>query len=140
VSYWIFIAAYLDDVCVFCSSLKGHFLHLRAVLQRLREHTLFYKPTECAWGQSEIEFLEYIVSASGPRVHPERSKPLQDWPEPNNIPALRSCLDSFNYWRGYIKQFSDIVAPLVALTRNKRVNPKHKILLGDGVTMWKVLH
>jgi hypothetical protein len=119
VPYWIFIAAYLDDIYIFCSSLKGHVLHLRAVLQRLREHTLYVKPTKCAWGRSEIEFLEYIVSASGLRVHPEHSKALRHWLEPNNTHALRSCLGTFNYWRGYIKQFSDILAPLVALTRNK---------------------
>jgi hypothetical protein len=49
--------------------------------------------------------------------------------------ALRCCLGTFNYWRGYIKRFPDIVAPLVALTRNKRVNAKYKMLLADGVTM-----
>ena len=30
---------------------------------------------------------------------------------------MRSCLGTFNYWRGYIRKFSDIVAPLVAVTR-----------------------
>jgi hypothetical protein len=105
------------DIYIFSSSLEEHILHLRAVLQRLREHTLYVKPTKCAWGQSEIEFLGHFVSASGLRVHPERSKALQDWPEPTNIHEQRSCLGTFNYWRGYIKQFSEIVAPLVALIR-----------------------
>jgi hypothetical protein len=119
VPYWKYFAVYLDDICIFSSSLEEHILHLRAVLQRLREHTLYVKPTKCAWGQSEIEFLGHFVSASGLRVHPERSKALQDWPEPTNTHELRSCLGTFNYWRCYIKQFSDIVAPLVALTRKK---------------------
>lgn len=91
--------------------------HLRAVLQRLRERQLYVKPTKCAWGQSEIEFLGHFVSSSGMRVNPDKSKALQDWPDPTSVHELRSCLGTFNYWRGYIRKFSDIVAPLVALTR-----------------------
>jgi hypothetical protein len=117
VPYWKFLAVYLDDICIFSSSLEEHLVHLRAVLHRLREHKLYVKPTKCAWGQSEIEFLGHFVSASGMRANPERSKALQDWPEPTSVSELRSLLGTFNYLRSYIRRFSDIVSPLVALTR-----------------------
>jgi hypothetical protein len=117
VPYWQFIAVYLDDICIFSSSLEEHVAQLRAVLQRLREHKLYVKPTKCAWGQSEIEFLGHFVSASDMRANPERSKALQDWPVPKSVHDMRSLLGTFNYWRGYIRGFSDIVSPLVALTR-----------------------
>jgi hypothetical protein len=41
----------------------------------------------------------------------------QDWPEPTNVSELRSCRGTFNYWRSYIRNFSDVVSPLVAFTR-----------------------
>lgn len=112
-----FLAIYLDDVCVFSSSIEDHTAHLTAVLQRMREHLLYAKPTKCAWAQTEIDFLGHNVSAAGLSVHPEKAQALQDWPEPRNLHELRSCLGTFNYWRCYIRQFSHIVAPLVALTR-----------------------
>lgn len=49
VPYWKFLAVYLDDICIFSSSLKEHVLHLRAVLLRLRAWQLYVKPKKCAW-------------------------------------------------------------------------------------------
>ena len=121
VPHWKFLAVYLDDICIFSSSLEEHVLHLRAVLVRLRERQLYVKPTKCAWAQTEVEFLGHFVSSSGMRVHPEKAKALQDWPAPTTVHELRSCLGTFNYWRGYIHKYSNIVAPLVALTRKNVV-------------------
>jgi hypothetical protein len=50
---------------------------------------------------------------------------LQDWPEPPTVHELRSCLGILNYWRGYIRKFSEIVSPLVALTRKNVVWRDH---------------
>jgi hypothetical protein len=64
ITYCQFLVIYLDDICIFSSSLDEHVAHLRAVLQRLRDRQLYVKPTKCAWGQSEIEFLGHVVSKS----------------------------------------------------------------------------
>ena len=64
-----FLAVYLDDLCIFSSSIEEHVLHLRAVLLRLRERKLYVKLTKCAWAQTEIEFLGPFVSASYESQH-----------------------------------------------------------------------
>jgi hypothetical protein len=61
--------------------------------------------------------LGHFVSSSGMCIRSDKSKALQDWPEPTNVSELRSCLGTFNYLRPYIRNYSDIVSPLVALTR-----------------------
>ena len=94
---WQFIAVYLDDICIFSSSFEEHVLHLRAVLQRLRDRQLYAKPTKCAWGQTELEFLGHYVSSTGMRVNPDKTKALQDWPEPTSVYELRSCLGTFKH-------------------------------------------
>ena len=60
---WQFIVVYLDDICIFSSSFEEHVLHLRAVLQRPRHRQLYVKPTKCAWGQTELEFLGIMCLA-----------------------------------------------------------------------------
>jgi hypothetical protein len=112
-----FIAIYRDDICVFSQAMDEHVLHLRAVLERLRKHKLFVKPTKCMWAQTTIDFLGHQVSAAGLAVDPARAAALQDWPEPTNRHELRSCLGTFNFWRQYIRRYADIVTPLTALTK-----------------------
>ena len=52
---------YVDDIVVYSESLADHLIHLRKVLQRLREHQLFVKLKKCSFAQSEIEFVGFIV-------------------------------------------------------------------------------
>jgi hypothetical protein len=47
-SSWGLVVVYLDDICIFSSCLEEHVAHLRSVLQRLREHKLYVKPTKCS--------------------------------------------------------------------------------------------
>ena len=52
---------YVDAIVVYSESLEDHLVHLRKVLQRLREHQLFVKLKKCSFAQSEIEFVGLIV-------------------------------------------------------------------------------
>ena len=52
---------YVDYIVVYSESLEDHLVHLRKVLQRLREHQLFVKLKKCSFAQSEIEFVGFIV-------------------------------------------------------------------------------
>ena len=118
VAFEKFIATYLDDVCIFSlSSEEEHLMHLRAVLQRLREHTLYVKPSKCEWMQTEIVFLGHMFNGDGQYVNPTRASALQNWPAPDNFPALRSLLGTYGFWRDYIAQYADIVAPLIDLLK-----------------------
>jgi hypothetical protein len=112
-----FIAIYLDDVCIFSSSFEEHLLHIRAVLTRLRERTLYVKPTKCEWAQTEIEFLGHCVAPAGLSITHDKAQALQNWPTPAGVPELRSLLGTFGFWRQYIRSYACIVEPLVALTR-----------------------
>ena len=63
---------YVDDIVVYSESLADHLVHLRKVLQRLREHQLFVKLKKCSFAQSEIEFVGFIVGRKGIRPVPEK--------------------------------------------------------------------
>ena len=39
---------YVDDIVVYSESLEDHLVHLRKVLQRLREHQFFVKLKKCS--------------------------------------------------------------------------------------------
>ena len=69
---------YVDDIVVYSESLADHLVHLRKVLQRLREHQLFVKLKKCSFAQSEIEFVGFIVGRKGIRPVPEKLQTISD--------------------------------------------------------------
>lgn len=60
---------------------------------------------------------------TGLRMDPAKLDTIAKWPYPQNIYKLYQFLGFTNFYRGFIDHFSDLVAPLTALTRD-RVNIK----------------
>ncbi|XP_077065610.1 uncharacterized protein LOC143718435 [Siphateles boraxobius] len=70
------------------------------------------RPYDCA-----IDLLPgYIVSSEGVRMDPDRVKAVMDWPSPDFRKALQRFLGFANFYRRFIRNFSQLAAPLLALT------------------------
>ncbi|KAI2647543.1 Transposon Tf2-9 polyprotein [Labeo rohita] len=111
-----FIYVYLDDILIFSSSLQEHVQHVRRVLQRLLENGLFVKAEKCVFHAQSVPFLGYILSAEGVRVDPEKVKAVVDWPTPDSRKALQRFLGFANFYRRFVRNFSQLASPLTALT------------------------
>ncbi len=111
-----FIYVYLDDILIFSSSLQEHVQHVRQVLQRLLENGLFVKAEKCNFHAQSVPFLGYIVSVEGMRVDPEKIKAVVEWPSPDSRKALQRFLGFANFYRRFIRNFSQLAAPLTTLT------------------------
>ncbi len=90
--------------------------HVRRVLQRLLENGLFVKAEKCAFHAQSVPFLGYIVSSEGVRMDPEKVKAVVEWPSPDSRKALQRFLGFANFYRRFIRNFSQLAAPLTALT------------------------
>jgi hypothetical protein len=114
-----FAIAYLDDILIFSKSKEEHVQHVRKVLAKLRTADLPVKLSKCEFHRDSISFLGYIVSSQGLSPDPEKVKALQDWPEPRTVKDVQSFLGLLNYYRKFIAGFSNIAAPMTALTKKE---------------------
>jgi transposase InsO family protein len=110
-----FATVYLDDLLVYSRTPQEHLVHLKLVLQRLREHQLYAKLSKCAFGLGEMPFLGHIISGGGIRMDPAKVDAILKWPTPRSVVQLQSFLGLANYYRRFVKQYSHIAAPLTAL-------------------------
>jgi hypothetical protein len=110
-----FAVVYLDDILIFSRSLDEHKRHVRLVLERLRDNGLFAKPEKCSFHQREVEYLGYLVSASGVKMDPKKVSSVVDWPEPSSVRDLQIFLGFANFYRRFIRGFSKVAAPLTRL-------------------------
>ncbi len=114
-----FIYVYLDDILIFSRSLQEHVQHVRVVLQRLLENGLFVKAEKCVFHAQSVPFLGYIVSSEGMRMDPDKVQAVVDWPTPDSRKALQRFLGFANFYRHFIRNYSQLAAPLTALTSTK---------------------
>ena len=67
------VFVYLDDLCVYSSSLDLHERHLQAVFDRLEEAGLRLKPSKCHFELPEVRLWGLIISRDGKRPDPEKN-------------------------------------------------------------------
>ena len=112
-----FVVIYLDDILVFSSNIKEHTRHVRLVLAKLREHGLYAKSEKCEFDRTSVEFLGYVISTQGITMDTRKVKTIQEWVVPTRVRDVQSFLGFANFFRRFIKGFSVIAQPLIALTR-----------------------
>ena len=112
-----FLVVYLDDLCIFSSSLEEHVKHLRLVFDRLRKEKLYTKPNKCVFGQAQIEFLGHIVSADGLQMDPRKLDAINQWPPPTNAKDVQRFLGLTGYYRKFIKNYATLLRPISDLVK-----------------------
>ena len=103
---------YLDDICVFSSSIDETLNRVEMVLKCLQDFNLKIKPKKCFFFQSKVLFLGHTLSKEGISPNPEKVQKVKDWPVPSNEKEVHSFLGLVSYYRQFIPQFVKWANPL----------------------------
>ena len=115
-----FMVVYLDDICIFSKTYEEHLQHIELVLDVLQQNKLTMALFKCEFLKEELLFLGHIVNADGVQVDPVKIEAVQKYPRPKDIHQLRSFLGMANFFRRFVKGYSQIANPLTSLTRKDR--------------------
>ncbi|SJL08820.1 uncharacterized protein ARMOST_12191 [Armillaria ostoyae] len=110
------ITVYLDDILIFSKTLEEHRKITHRVLALLRKHKLFLKAEKCEFEVLETKYLGVIISEGSIRMDPIKLAGIAEWPAPTKKKELQSFLGFANFYRRFIKGYSDIVRPMTCLT------------------------
>jgi type IV secretory pathway VirB4 component len=72
------VVYYLDDIFVFSKNEKDREKHVWMVLQKLRNAGLSTKLEKCVFHQSQVEFMDYIISREGLYVDPKKIQTIME--------------------------------------------------------------
>jgi hypothetical protein len=67
-----FFIVFINDILVFTKDEREYKEHLRLVLQKLRDHILYAKISECEFWMMKVYFLSHVISEEGMYVDPSR--------------------------------------------------------------------
>ncbi|KAJ9514751.1 hypothetical protein QJQ45_028514 [Haematococcus lacustris] len=124
------VIVYLDDILIFSRTQEEHAQHLRRVLSLLQQHKLYAKLSKCEFGLSQTEFLGHIITSTGIACDPKKVAAVESWPTPQTVHDVRSFLGLANFYRRFVKNFSDIAAPITALTQADGHDKQGKVAWG----------
>ncbi|WVZ80113.1 hypothetical protein U9M48_027616 [Paspalum notatum var. saurae] len=110
-----FVVIFIDDILIYSKTEEEHKEHLRLVLQKLREHKLYAKFSECDFWIAEVKFLGHVISNGGIAVDQSKVSEVQNWKIAGNVKDIRSFLGLAGYYRHFIEGFSKIAKPMTAL-------------------------
>ena len=114
---WQICLIYLDDVVIFSKTFEEHMERLTRGFDRISTGGLKLKPEKCQLLQTEVTFLGHVVSGERVRPHPSNILKIKEWPPPQTVTQIRQFLGMASYYRRFVKDFSQIVRPMVQLTK-----------------------
>ncbi len=113
-----FVEVYLDDVIIHSKSKKEHIKYIRAVLQKIREANLKLKPTKCKWFEQKLTFVEHRIGINRIRPDLRNIEKIKNAQVPSNTTQLRGFLGLAQYYRQYVKDYTDITGPLYDMLKD----------------------
>ena len=111
-----FVIVFLDDILIFSRTWDEHLEHVHAVLDAIRRHQLYCKPTKCLIGALEVLYLGHIITGTTIAPDWEKLKTVRDWPVPETVSQVRSFLGFANFFRRFVPHYAEIAAPLDEVT------------------------
>ena len=111
------VVVYLDNILIYSKTIEEHRRINREVLRRLREHDLYLKPEKCKFKKLRTEFLGLIRSEGKVKMDPIKLSGVADWPTPRKLKDVQGFMGFTNFYRRFIKDFSEIMRPMNNLTK-----------------------
>ena len=79
-----FVLVFFDDILIYSPSWESHMVHLQLLLQTMRDHILFAKPSKCHFGIQKVEYLGHYIFGQGVETDPKKIATILQWPQPKS--------------------------------------------------------
>ncbi len=109
--------AYLDDIVVYSDTWDEHLLTLKTVFERLQDASLTLNLVKCEFGKATVTYLGKQVGQGQVRPVALKVQAIVDFAVPRTKRDLRRFLGMSGYYRGFCRNFSDVVLPLTNMLR-----------------------
>jgi hypothetical protein len=121
----LWIALPLHDILIYGDSIEEHEEHVKWIMECLLKAGLYLKPEKCEFQKETVKYLGLIISTNGISMDPDKIDTVRNWSREkktangrlNNLFEVQQFLGFCNYYRRFIKGYSDVAEPLTRLTK-----------------------
>ena len=112
-----FCDGFFDDVIIFSETIEEHLIHLEKVLNKLAEYGIFINFEKCQFAMNSVSFLGHNISDKGILPTVQNLQKILDFSLPKDADHLRSFLGMCSFYKKFVPDYSNLVAPLFELLR-----------------------
>ena len=110
-----FCDGFFDDVIIFSETIEEHLIHLEKVLNTLAEYGMFINFEKCQFAMNSVNFLGHNISDKGILPTVQNLQNILDFSLPKDADHLRSFLGMCSFYKKFVPDYSNLVAPLIEL-------------------------
>ena len=110
---------YADDIVGHSQSFEEHMEDMRRILSALMASGVKVKLEKCTFFRDEVVWLGHRLSAAGISPDPAGVAAIHKLKPPQSRQELQSLIGSLNYFKDFIKDNADLLAPLSDLLRKR---------------------
>ena len=103
---YLMLLFYLDDICIFGTSIDEMLDRVTMVLQHLKDFNLKIKPKKLFFFQLNMLFLGHMLSKDGILLNPEKVSKVKNWPIPKTAKEVHLFLGLASYYQRFIPKFA----------------------------------
>jgi hypothetical protein len=111
-----FVLVFIDDILIYSKKREEHEDHLKLMLQVLREDKIYTNFSMPVFFQKQVHYLGHVIF-EGVEVDHDKIRSIMEWPTPKYVFDIRSFMGLEEYYRRFIKGFSNISCPIIALQK-----------------------
>ena len=113
------VLVFIDDLCIFSTSVEEGIERLTGVFEKLKKANMKLRPSKCKIMQQSVEYLGSVVSHKGIAVAGRIIDAVINFKRPTEPKGVMRFAGLCNFYREHIEKFTEIMNPLVALTKKK---------------------
>lgn len=110
---------YIDDLVIFSNTWNAHLSQINSVFTRLADASLVLNLTKCEFVKAQVQYLGYIVGHGKVCPPLKKVEAISNLSQPQNRRELQRFLGMIGYYRRFVMNFSDVIAPLTDLLKKR---------------------
>lgn len=122
---------YVDDFIIMTPTFDEHIGVLEEVSKRLRDANLSVSAGKSKFCYQQVTFLGYLLSEDGLQPNPERIQPIVNYKKPETVRDVRRLVGLVNWYRRFIPNAAELMAPLTNIIRDEGPTSMKKIRWTD---------
>ncbi len=111
-----FCQTYLNNILIYSKILKKHRIHVKEVLNKLREIDLQINIDKCEFKIQKISFLELLIFINDLRMNSWKVDVIRSWKVSQLLTHVQIFIDFCNFYQQFIKNFLKITQSMIKLT------------------------
>ena len=114
--------SYIDDSSIYSNSWQEHVDHVDKVLTAFEKAGMTLRLKKCSFAKPSVKFVGHIIGSGKKTVDTEKIETIMKLPIPDTKSLWRSFNGMASYYRAYIPNLAQLIAPLNELTRKHQPN------------------